>query len=336
MLPAADGVADRDDFPDEIIQVHAAGQEAGRVAGGVAVVPVQRNIVNVLVALVQHLVFPAAESRHLMGAAAAGHDFNVRIHPFHHLGGFVGCPAVFIGGLLAHLPGAVHFVSEAPEFDVEGVLRPVFDAQVAPVAAAFMVAVFHHIPRGVRPPGAEVHGVHDFRVRLLRPFAEFVQAHLVGLRGAPGQVQPLRPLIPRADGIFPVEPGNKVAARIANHRDAEFPYLPDHVPPETVFVRGGMAGLINPTVHRPAQVLDKGTVHSGIDFADGKVLIQNHFCFLHENFNPLSSFERCRAAPILPILLSLGNGKTSRLTQKNGRSRCCSRSPKNPRRQFSP
>ena len=281
MLPAADGVADRDDFPDEIIQVHAAGQEAGGVVGGVAVVAVEGDVVHVLVALVEHGVFPVAVSRHVVGGAAAGDQLDGGVDPLHDLGGLVGYAAVLVGSLVADLPGTVHLVAQTPELDPQRVLRAVFDPQVGPVAAALVVGVLDDVAGRVRAAGAEVHRVHDGGVRRLRPVAELMQANLVGLGGEPGQVQALRPLVPRADGILPVEAGDEVAAGIADDRNAE---LPDHfndVAAEAVLIRGGMGGLIDAAVDRAAQVLDEGAVHAGVDLADREVFVQDHGGFFH-------------------------------------------------------
>ena len=244
MLLSLHGVADGRHFPDEIVQVHAPGQEPGGVPRGISVIPVQGNIVHVLVALAEHFVFPGSEGWHVVGAAAAGHQLDGRVHPFHHLRRFVGGAAVFIG-------------------------------------------VFHHVPGLVRSTGSQVDRVHDLGVGLLRPLGEFVQADLVGFRGHPGQVQPLRALVPRAYGILPVEAGNKVPAGIPVYRNSQLPHLLDHVPAESVFIRRGMAGLVDSPVDCPAKMLNKGSVNPRIDPPDGKILIQDHGCFFHGLLPPL-------------------------------------------------
>ena len=50
---------------DKVIHIHRPGEEARRVAGRVGIVAVQGNIVDVLIALVQHRELPVAEARHL-------------------------------------------------------------------------------------------------------------------------------------------------------------------------------------------------------------------------------------------------------------------------------
>ena len=144
-----------------------------------------------------------------------------------------------------------------------------------------MIGVFDDIPGRIRTTGAEIYGIHEFGFGFFRPIAELMQAYFIGFRSEPGQIQPLRPLIPGADGILPVEAGHKVAARIAHHRNVQLPHHVDHVPAETVFVRRGMIRFIDAAVHRPAEVLDKGPVNPWIDPPDGKILIQDHGCFFH-------------------------------------------------------
>ena len=256
---------------DEVVQVHAPGQEARRIIGGVPVIAVEGYVIDVLIAFVQHGQFPASEGGHLGAGGSAGHQFNGRVHPLHHLCGFVGDPAVLQGGLVAHLPGPVHLVAKAPEPDPQGVLLAVGDAHVAEPAAAGMICILYNIPGVLRPPGPQVDGIHDLRICLPGPVRELMQAHLVGLGGEPGQIQP--PGTFRSHAVLPVEAGNKVAAGIAHHRNPQIPYLFQHVPAEALPVRHGMARFINASVHRPAQMLDKRPVDPRVDPSDDIVLI---------------------------------------------------------------
>ena len=290
VLLALHRVADGDHGVDEIVQVHAAGQEAGGVVGGIAVVAVQGNIINVLIALVQHLQLPVPEGGHLVGGRTAGDQLDGGIDPLHHFGGFVGDAAIFHRGFVAHLPGAVHFVAQAPQLDAEGLLRAVLDAHIGELAAALVVGVFHHVPGVFGAPGAQVDGVHHLSVGFLRPVSKFVHAHRVGFRGEPGQVQSLGPLILGADGVLPVKAGHEIAAGIAHHRHADFTYLFQHIPAEALLVRHGMARLVNAAVHCAAQVLDKGTVHPRVNGSDAVALIQGHGSLFHGRVSFKHSF----------------------------------------------
>ena len=114
-----------------------------------------------------------------------------------------------------------------------------------------------------------------------------MQAHLVGLGGEPGQIQAGGAALPGADGILPVEAGNKVAAGVAHHRHAQTPDHVHHVPAEAVFVGGGMAGLIDAAVDGAAQVLNEGAVDARVNLTDAVVLVQNHGRFFHGDVPPV-------------------------------------------------
>ena len=281
VLFALHRVADGYDRLDEGVQVHIAGQEIRRLIAGIAIVAVQAHIIDLIVAFVQHLVLPAAEGAHFVRRGTAGHQLDGGVYPLHHLARFAGGTAVFRGRLVAHLPGAVHFVAKAPELDAEGILRAVLNAQVAPVAAGGVVGIFHHVPGGVRAPGAQIDGVHDLRIRFLGPVHKFMETDLVGFRGEPCQIKPLRALIAWPNAVFPVEARHKVAARITHHRHPQLAYHVDHIATETVFIRRGMTRLINAAVHGASQMLNKGTVNSWVDLSDGKVPVHNQFGLFH-------------------------------------------------------
>ena len=108
-----------------------------------------------------------------------------------------------------------------------------------------------------------------------------MQAHFVGLCRPPGQVQPARAALSGANGILPVEAGHKVAARIAHDGHIQLADQVDHVTAEAVRVCSGMTRLIDAAVHSAAQVLDEGAVQALVDLPDGKIMVQDHFCFFH-------------------------------------------------------
>lgn len=132
-----------------------------QVVGGIAQILVQREVVHILIDMVQHGGFPLGEGGHLGVGAARGHQLDGGVDGAHGPGGFQRQAAVFVGGLMADLPGAVHLVAQAPGMDAERLLGAVGDAQVAVLAAAGMVAVFQQVAGGVDAPGAQVDRHHD-------------------------------------------------------------------------------------------------------------------------------------------------------------------------------
>ena len=285
-LLAADRIAYGYHCLDEGIQVHGAGQEIGRIPGGILVIAVEADVIDFVVALGEHLIFPGAEGRHIAPGGTAGDQLNGGICPLHQLAGFAGDTAVLRGGTVTHLPGTVHFIAQAPQLNVERILCTVADAQIAPVAAGGMISILHHVPRRIRSTGAQVDGIHDLGIRSLCPPVEFVEADFVGFRGEPGQIQLLGPLRHRTDAVLPVEAGHKVAAGIADNGNAQFAHQVNYILAETIGVGSGMTGLINTAINRPSQMFNKGTVDPGIHLTNHIVPIHNQGCLLHAIHTP--------------------------------------------------
>ena len=333
MLLALDGIADGSHGLDEIIQIQGGGQEVFRFVMGIAIIAVQGHIIHIVIAFRQHLVFPFAEGGHAGAGGTAGHGFDGIVGPLHHLGCFVGNAAVFHSGLGAHLPRAVHFIAQAPQFDIEGVFGAVFDAQIAPVAAALVIGIFHHIPGRIGATGAQVHRVHHFGARFLGPGTEFMQAHFVGFGGFPGQVQPMGTFCHRTDGIFPVEAGHKIAAGITHNGHVQGLHQIDHILAEAQLIRRGMTGLINAGVYRTAQVFNEGTVNALVNIGNHIVLVQNQLSVLHKRhsfilflllslYHEIFLFQSFRLfSSILPCPLSIrGTSRWRRSVQRWVRS----------------
>ena len=181
---------------------------------------------------------------------------------------------------MAHLPGAVHLVAEAPELDSKRIAGTVSDAHVAEFAAAGVIGVFHDIAGILRPPGTQVDGVHELCIRLLGPVGKFMKAYRIRFRGEPGKIQPLGAVGSHA--VLPVEAGDKVAAGIADYGDAEIAHLFQHVFAKALFIRHGVTGLVNPAVHCAAQMLNEGAVKARVDPADDVIFIKNNSRRFHD------------------------------------------------------
>ena len=116
----------------------------------------------------------------------------------------------------------------------------------------------------VAATGAEVHRQHRLDPGIPAPVDEFVGAELVGLGGDPGQVEPARPLLHRADAVLPVVAGDKIAAGIAHDGRRQLADQSQHVAAETTLVRGGMAGLEDAAIDAAAEMFDEGAEQSGV------------------------------------------------------------------------
>ena len=284
VLLAFDGIADGGDGMDKIVHVHGAGQEAGGIPRRIAVVPVEGDVVDIVIALVEHIQLPGTEGRHLRTGGAAGYHLDRGVDPLHHFGGFVCYMAVLPCRLPAHLPGAVHLVAETPDFDVEGVLLPVGDTQIREFAAAAVVGILYNVSRLLGPACAEVDGIHHLSAGPVRPAGKLMEADFVGLGSKPGKVKALRPARHGADAVFPVKTGDKIPARITDNRHTELFHCLNDIGAETEIIRQRMARLVNATIDGAAEMLDKGAEKPFVYSADPVILIQNYFCLLHSDY----------------------------------------------------
>ena len=131
-----------------------------------------------------------------------------------------------------------------------------------------MIGVLQQVERLGDPAGAEVDGEHRLDTGPAGPLDELVDADLVGLDGAPGEVAPHRTGVTRADAVLPAVVGDEVAAGIAHHRDAELLGEGEDVAAEPVLVRRGVVGLVDPGVHAAPEVLDERAEQPTLDRPD--------------------------------------------------------------------
>src|SRR5690606_9712970 len=127
-------------------------------------------------------------------------ELDVRVGAAHRASGLGGEPAVLVGGLVAHLPGAVHLVAETPRADGVRILVPVRDPAVGQRRGpGTEVAVLEQVDGGADASRPEVDRHDRVDVELAGPSAELVDADGVGFDRAPSQVEAARTLVERAD-----------------------------------------------------------------------------------------------------------------------------------------
>ena len=253
-----DRIGRRDHRLDEVVHVHRGRQEAGGVAVLLAVVDVQRDVVDLVVALGEDLVLPAAEGGHLRVGRAARHQLDGRVDQPHRPARLGGQPTVLVRGLVADLPRSVHLVAQAPEPVTEGILGPVGDPSIRPVGATRVVGVLQQVAGFLQPPGAQVDRHHHLGVDGLRPGVELVQSDGVRLGRSPGQVEPGRALVEGADAVLPAVAGDEVATRVAHHGGSDLPRQLEDVGPPPVRVGARVGRLVDAGVDAAAHVLDEG------------------------------------------------------------------------------
>ena len=84
----------------------------------------------------------------------------------------------------------------------------------------------------------------------------------------PREVESGRPLLARADPVFPIVGRDEIAAGIANDRNLEFANEVDDVLAHPVGVGGLVIGLVDAGVDRPPKMLEKGAVQAVVDCRD--------------------------------------------------------------------
>ena len=86
----------------------------------------------------------------------------------------------------------------------------------------------------------------------------------------------------RADAVAPVIAGDEVAAGVAHDGHIQLPHQLHDVLAEALFVRRGVAGLIDAAVDGAAEVLDEGAVDSLVHLAHAEVAVECHFRLKHD------------------------------------------------------
>ena len=228
---------------------------------------VHGEIVHGVIAFLEHRLLPLGIMVHEQRRGGAHCRLDASVDPLDGLGHFVGPDAVPSRILVpgAQLPGAVHLIAQVPGLHIVGLLMAVLPAQVGPPGSALMVGVLHNVHGVPHIPGAQVDGIEGLRPHLLRPLQVLVVAYLICDVLVPGRVQPDLPLFLRADGILPAPGRHEVPAGQAHRRHVRGLQGIDEVPPEALFVSGGVFRVEHGAVHHGADGLQEGAEQSGRD-----------------------------------------------------------------------
>ena len=112
-----------------------------------------------------------------------------------------------------------------------------------------------------------------------------MHADLVGLGRVPSEIKSRRPLLARANAVFPIVGGDEIAAGIANDRDLEFANEVDDVLAHPVRVGAFMVGLVDAGVDRAPEMLEEGAVQAIVDCRDLVVPIGDNRGAHHSSIN---------------------------------------------------
>ena len=276
--------------------------------GIVVKIPVQGQVIDIVICLFQNGKIPVAVRAvsHFICTGAAGYKFRSRVHPFHHFCCFFCFSGIFSSFQHVDLPFAVHFISQAPYFEVMGLFGSVGPSQIAPIGTFIGVAVIHKFCGLLRCSGSQVYRHQDLCPAFFCKTAKFICSDFIGFQYVPGHFFSNGAVFPGAYSILPVIAGHKISSRISDCCYTQFFYQFFYIIAETVLIRGGVSGLINTIVYTASQMFYKGTIHSPVHFSDGKIFIINNFCVFHDVCIPpmllhIHLPERLRSGPAVPI-----------------------------------
>jgi hypothetical protein len=99
------------------------------------------------------------------------------------------------------------------------------------------VGVLQEVERLKDAAGAEIEREHRLGAQPPTPAREFVQPNLIRLQRIPRQIEPLRPLTPRANPVLPPIAGHEVATWITDGGHAQLAHQAHHVRTEPIPIR---------------------------------------------------------------------------------------------------
>ena len=235
----------------------------------VAEIAVERESVNIVVALLEHLAVPLEVSGHTRATGPAGNQLERRIHVAHLAGGVGGLEAIFLGRHVPDLPGAIHFVAQAPVAHFVGIGNSVLAAQIAPASSLLHVAILDERGGFFGRSGPQIQAHERFGAGGFTPGKKFVGSELVRLGGVPSFVENARPTLFWTDAVEPVIAGNKITSRITNDRNTQLADFAEHVLAKTVGVGEFRPGLVDAFVDGASEMFEKRPEQVAIKRRDG-------------------------------------------------------------------
>src|SRR5579871_5032767 len=264
----ANVIAYRRNFLDLALHIEVECQIAAGIAvglAGVAVIAMERDKVDIVIALLEHLAIPFEEGPHT-GAARTTCDELQRVIDRAHLAGGIGCFQTVLGGRhMADLPGAIHFIAETPRFDIVGRGEAVTAAQLAPAGSADHVAILDESRGLLCCSASQVDGKQRLGSCGTAPADELIGAELVGFERVPCAIEDSGPFLFRSNSIAPVISGDEVAARIAHDGNADRADFFDDILAQTVGAGMGRTGIVDTAVDGAAEVLQEGPQDTALE-----------------------------------------------------------------------
>ena len=201
---------------------------------------------------VQHHLVPLAPA-----VLAAAHELDGRVGALHHYRERARLLDVVARLQAADLPAPVHLVAEPPVPHPMRLSIAVRPPQVGPRGIPGAVAVLDPRLGLVHAARAHVHADDRLGFQLAAVLDELVGPEAVRLLRVPRELAAPRPGVLRPHPVEPVVAAHEVAARPAQHREAERTGGLQHVAAEAARVRERGALVVDAAVDAAAEMLDE-------------------------------------------------------------------------------
>src|SRR5260370_3410749 len=234
----------------------------------------QRNPVDVVVALFQYFTIPFQIRAHSGTAGAARDELQRAIHRTHLAGSVGSLQSIFRRRHVADLPRTVHLVAYAPVLHVVGGGDAVFAAQFAPARSFLDVAVFNQSGGLLRRAGAKIQAHERRGSHRVAPGDEFIGAELICFEGIPGFVQNPGEMFLGSYTIQPVVAVYYTSARLADDGDSEmFNFLKD-ILAETVRIGKFRAWFVDTSINCATKMFQERSEEISIERGKGAARVQ--------------------------------------------------------------
>ena len=218
----------------------------------------EANVISIIAEVVEHSPVPFHVAPPVGTTRTARDQLQTPVGVLHHFRGLLGADGILVGRHVAKLPRAVHLVAQAPEVD----------------SVRLPIAILHPVARFLGRAGAKVNAEHRRPIKLPAELDKFVGAKLIRFNALPGEFANNRPLRARADTVFPVIAGRKVAAGIAHRGVAQPAQGIEDIAPATVGIRVAATGFVDAFVDGSTHVFEEPAKEAFVNGSDCETGVQ--------------------------------------------------------------
>ena len=217
----------------------------------------QRQPIDIVVALLQYLAIPLEVCGHERATRSASDEFQRGIDATHLPRGIRGLHAVLGGRHVADLPGAIHFVAQTPVFHLVRIGNSISAPQLAPPRSLLYVAILDESSRLFWRTRAQIQSHERRSAGHFAPGKKFIGAELIGFQCVPRFVEGAGAVLFGPNAIEPVVAGDEVSSRITNDRHTELADFVEHVLAKSVGIGKLRTRIVDAPVNSAPKVLQE-------------------------------------------------------------------------------